>query len=76
MNRISGNRAYAKPHNNMNDGVGAGEERQKSQRLADIFDLISDDKSLHTFDTISLSCGFNGDILTTQLKLTTGIIQG
>jgi len=67
MNRISGDRTPAKPHNNINDGVGAGEENQKTQHLADMLDSTSDE--------ISLSGQVNGDILTTELKLTSEIIQ-
>lgn len=49
--------------------VDAG-SKQKSECVADVIKLMSDDKSLFIFNTIFLARGENSENLRTQLKLT------
>lgn len=62
MNANSDNEVYAKF-----DDAGVN-DRAKS--LAEVINLISDDKSLLIFKTIFLASGDSSEILRTQLKLT------
>jgi predicted transcriptional regulator len=64
LNTISGNKSLPK-----RDHDRAG-KLQKSQALARVLKLMSDDKSLHIFETIFLESAESSDILRTQVKLT------
>jgi len=64
LNAISGNKPLPK-----RDHDRAG-KNQKSQALAQVLKLMSDDKSLLIFRTIFLASGDSSDILRTQVKLT------
>jgi DNA-binding HxlR family transcriptional regulator len=52
------------------DDEAAAKNDEKSERLAELLKLISDDKSLLIFNTIFLASGDSSEILRTQLKLT------
>ena len=62
MNANSDNEVYAKF-----DDAGVND---RAKALAEVINLISDDKSLLTFKTIFLASGNSSEILRTQLKLT------
>ena len=64
MNAISDTKVTATNHD-----VDAG-SKQKSECVADVVKLMSDDKSLFIFNTIFLANGENSETLRTQLKLT------
>ena len=64
MNVISDTTVTATNHD-----VDAG-SKQKSECVADVVKLMSDDKSLFIFNTIFLANGENSETLRTQLKLT------
>ncbi len=64
MNAISYTKVTATSHD-----VDAG-NNQKSDCVADVIKLMSDDKSLFIFNTIFLARGENSENLRPQLKLT------
>ena len=64
MNAISDTKVTATSHD-----VDAG-GKQKSECVADVIKLMSDDKSLTIFNTIFLARRENSETLRTQLKLT------
>jgi predicted transcriptional regulator len=64
LNAVSGNNPLPKR------GHDRAGKNQKSQALAQVLKLMSDDKSLLIFRTIFLASGDSSDILITQLKLT------
>jgi DNA-binding HxlR family transcriptional regulator len=64
LNAVSGNNPLPKR------GHDRAGKNQKSQALAQVLKLMSDDKSLLIFRTIFLASGDSSDILRTQVKLT------
>jgi hypothetical protein len=64
LNAIPDTKVTATSHD-----VDAG-SNQKSECVADVIKLMSDDKSLFIFNTIFLASGENSETLRTQLKLT------